>query len=162
MTTIAFTGHRPDKLGGYSTPNLIYNYITEKLRNLLIKLQPDKCITGMALGWDQWAAQACVDLQIPFIAAIPFVDQEKIWPQSSKDTYNKLLNLAAEKIIVCEGGYAAWKMQKRNEFMVDNADEIVACWDGTNGGTKNCVDYALSRDKKIHRINPSLYNKGTL
>lgn len=36
-------------------------------------------------------------------------------------------------------------MQRRNEFMVDNADMVLAYHDGSEGGTKNCVDYAKSQ-----------------
>lgn len=151
---VSFTGHRPNKLGGYQTPNPTYTYIIQELNNVLLKIKPDKAISGMALGWDQWAAQVCIDLQIPFIAAIPFVGQEKIWPQSSKDIYNSLLRKAIEQVIVCEGGYAAWKMQKRNEWMVDRSELVIACFDGTNGGTANCISYAKEKNKELIIINP--------
>lgn len=150
----SFTGHRPNKLGGYQIPNPTYTYIIQELNNILLKLKPEKAISGMALGWDQWAAQTCIDLQIPFIAAIPFVGQEKIWPQSSIDIYNVLLQKAIEQVIVCEGGYAAWKMQKRNEWMVDRSDIVIACFDGTNGGTANCIRYAKEKNKELIIINP--------
>lgn len=152
---VSFTGHRPQKLGGYNTPNKIFNYITKELERTLLELKPTKAISGMALGWDQWSAQICVKLQIPFIAAVPFLGQERIWPQSSKDTYQRLLGQAVETIIVCEGGYAPWKMQKRNEWMVDNSDLVIACYDGTTGGTHNCVEYAKSKDKHIIVIDPT-------
>jgi uncharacterized phage-like protein YoqJ len=151
---VSFTGHRPNKLGGYQIPNPIYTYIIQELNNILLKLKPEKAISGMALGWDQWAAQTCIDLQIPFIAAIPFVGQEKIWPQTSKDIYNALLQKAVEQVIVCEGGYAAWKMQKRNEWMVDRSNIVIACFDGTNGGTANCIRYAKEKNKELIIINP--------
>lgn len=116
---VSFTGHRPQKLGGYNPPNKIYNYITGELRTVLRELAPEKAISGMALGWDQWAAQVCIEFAIPFVAAVPFIGQEKIWPQSSKDVYNKLLKQAIETTIVSEGGYSASKMMIRNEWMVD-------------------------------------------
>jgi len=47
-------------------------------------------------------------------------------------------------------------MQKRNQFMVDNSRVIIAYWDGSKGGTKNCLDYALLKNKTIYQINPSL------
>lgn len=153
---IAFTGHRPDKLGGYNTPNPIYNYITKELKKTLNELKPDKAISGMALGWDQWAAQICIDLSIPFIAAVPFVGQEKIWPQSSKDVYNRLLKQAIETAIVSEGGYSASKMMIRNEWMVDRCDKLIACYNGDkSGGTYNCIQYALSKGKEIITIDPT-------
>jgi len=45
-------------------------------------------------------------------------------------------------------------MQKRNEYMVDNADIVIAVWDGTKGGTCNCVRYAKKLGKDIVIINP--------
>lgn len=157
---LAGSGHRPDKLPdkltGYDYNNPVYKYIKTELYKIIDELKPTKIISGMALGFDTILAQAAIDLKIPFIAAIPFVGQEKIWPQSSKDTYNKLLNLAAEKVIVCEGGYAAWKMQKRNEFMINNATTVVACYNGDlSGGTFNCIEYAKSLNIPIYYINPN-------
>jgi uncharacterized phage-like protein YoqJ len=33
-------------------------------------------------------------------------------------------------------------MQIRNEWMVDNAHIVLALWDGSSGGTGNCIKYA--------------------
>lgn len=52
--------------------------------------------------------------------------------------------------------YYPAKMQKRNEYMVDNSDIVIAVWDGTKGGTYNCVKYAQKLEKKIIQINPKL------
>lgn len=153
---VSFTGHRPNKLGGYTIPNLIYNNVTSQIEKTLRELKPEKAISGVALGVDQWAAKVCIKLGIPFIAAIPFEGQEKIWPQESKDRYNDLLKKAAETIYVCSPEYAAWKMQKRNIWMVDNSDVLIAIWDQTSGGTANCVKYAKSIGKKIILIDPNV------
>lgn len=150
----AFAGHRPDKLGGYKLPNPTYIKVCKKLEAALIELKPEKCISGMALGIDQWAASICIKLGIPFIAAIPFVGQERVWPEESKRIYKILLGKASEQIVVSEGGYAAQKLQIRNEWMVDNCDKLIAVWDGTQGGTGNCYKYAESVNKDIYRINP--------
>ena len=48
-------------------------------------------------------------------------------------------------------------MQKRNEYMVDLADRVIAVWDGSKGGTANCVKYAEKVGKEIIRIEP--YNR---
>jgi uncharacterized phage-like protein YoqJ len=45
-------------------------------------------------------------------------------------------------------------MQLRNEFMVNNSDIVIAVWDGTNGGTANCVKYAQVENKEIIIIDP--------
>lgn len=155
---IAFTGHRPDKLPnketGYKLPNPTYIKVCQQIDSLLKELKPEKVISGMALGVDQWAAMIAHKLGIPFVAAIPFDKQESKWPESSQKTYRALHKLASEEVIVSEGGYAAIKMQVRNEWMVNHCDELIAIWDGSEGGTGNCVKYAKSVNKKIHFINP--------
>jgi uncharacterized phage-like protein YoqJ len=152
---ISFTGSRPPKIGGYKLPNPTYIHVCQQLDKILKELKPEKCISGMALGFDSYAANVCIKLEIPFVAAIPFIGQEKAWPESSQKTYQKLLSKASEKVIVSEGGYSAEKMQLRNQWMCDHADIVIACWDKTPGGTKNCIDYAKSINKEIIYINPT-------
>jgi len=151
---VAFTGHRPNKLGGFSLPNPIYIKVCQQIESTLKELNPEKVISGMALGVDQWAAFISYKLKIPFIAAVPFINQESKWPTFSQETYNKLIKLASEKVIVSDGEYSANKMQIRNEWMVDRCDQLIAIWDGSSGGTGNCVNYAKSKNKSIIYIDP--------
>lgn len=51
--------------------------------------------------------------------------------------------------------YKPYLMQVRNEYMVNLADKVIAVWDGTSGGTGNCVAYAKKKEKEIILINPS-------
>ena len=162
MTVVSFTGHRSDKLPnketGYKLPNPTYIYICQQLEKILKELKPEKCISGFALGFDQYAANVCINLKIPLIAAIPFLGQEKFWPEKSQKQYNYLLSKTSEKVIVSEGGYAAAKMQIRNQWMVDNCDILIACFipTETSGGTFNCIQYAKGKNKQIIYINPIL------
>lgn len=135
------TGHRPAKLGGYSAA--VYNDLV-MLATVALAERPwlTYVISGMALGWDQALAEAAYNLGIPFTAAIPFPGQEEAWPQESQDHYWDLMCKASEVHAVCDAGYAAWKMQKRNEWMVDASQWCMALYDGTSGGTANCVRYA--------------------
>ena len=45
-------------------------------------------------------------------------------------------------------------MQKRNEYMVDNSDYVVAVWDGGRRRTGNTVEYAKTKGEGIVRIDP--------
>lgn len=47
---VAFTGHRPDKLGGYKLPNPTYVKVCQQIETKLVELKPEKIISGMALG----------------------------------------------------------------------------------------------------------------
>lgn len=91
-------------------------------------------------------------LGIPITAAVPFAGQESQWPAASQKLYRDLLAKAARVEVVSSGGYAASKMQRRNEWMVDHCDRLLAVWDGTPGGTANCIGYALAKRKPITYI----------
>lgn len=151
---LTVTGHRPNKIGGYNPNSPLRIKVRSAIYDFLTEHKPELAISGMAIGVDQEFATICDQLQIPFIAAIPFVGQEKKWPQETQDHYNDLLTLAQEVTITSDGPYAAYKMQKRNRWMVDKATDVLAVWDGTTGGTANCVSYAEAINKPIHRINP--------
>lgn len=139
---IAVTGHRPDKLGGYTPNNPMQAWVKAGIETAFKAIPPTKVITGMALGVDQWAALICVKMNIPFIAAIPCQNQDKMWTSEAKEEYKRLLSLASQVVMCDDGPYEPWKMQKRNEWMVDRADMLLSVWDGTKGGTANCVKYA--------------------
>lgn len=149
---ISATGHRPHKLGGYTTEatNRLYNVAF----GYLAVNRPDRVITGMALGWDQAVGWAAHDLRIPFTAAVPFIGQESKWNPTDQQRYNDLLQLADEVVYVSPDGYAPWKMQVRNKWMVDRGDKILAMWDGTDGGTANCIRYAESIGKPVVNVYP--------
>lgn len=147
---IAATGHRPDKLGGYS-----YKADQQLISLALVYLeefQPEKVITGMALGWDTGFAIAAYCLGIPFIAAIPFEGQHLRWEQGHIRRYNEILSNAAEVKVVSSGGYSPQAMEIRNRWMVRHADRIAALWDGSSGGTGNCVRWATKRGKPIDQL----------
>lgn len=154
---IAFTGHRPNKLGGYN-PNPLQTWVKDQIRVYLQDRKPTKVISGMALGVDQWAAEIAISLEIPVIAAIPFVGQEKAWPQQSQLEWRNLIKKCERVVIVSEGGYSKQKMQIRNEWMVNNCTELCAIWNGTAGGTGNCVKYAQNKQCKMYQVNPLDFN----
>lgn len=167
LMKVAFTGHRPNKLGhDYVLNSPLIQWIKVeilKLLNIDEITPPAKdlhIITGMALGIDTLAALTAIQYNIPFTAAIPFVDQEKMWSNYHQHLYNSILAKAQVKEIVSEGNYAAWKMQARNNWMVDHSDVLIAVWDGTDGGTANCINYAKKKEKQIYYINPKNYYNG--
>jgi uncharacterized phage-like protein YoqJ len=153
---IAFTGHRPDKLGSYDNSTNKHNSFIENLKVLFdsSNFKDPIIISGMALGIDTWAVEFAIKENIPFISYIPFEGQERLWPQESQEQYHDLLLKAIDIKIISKGSYASWKMQKRNKAMVDDCDLLIAVWDGSTGGTANCVSYAKSIKKQILYINP--------
>jgi hypothetical protein len=58
----------------------------------------------------------------------------------------------AEKTSVLAPAYDVSVYQRRNERMVDLSDMVAAFWDGSSGGTGNCVCYARSIGKRMVRF----------
>src|SRR5689334_6614301 len=154
---VVATGHRPEKCGGYSKESQLR--LKELAIDWLVALTPRGAISGMALGWDTAIVEACLHLDLPYVACIPFQGQESRWPSSSRMAYCDYLLKAANIIICSPGEYSAHKMQIRNERMIDMALEygpgpnnsiLLAMWNGTSGGTKNCLLYARTRMETIN------------
>jgi uncharacterized phage-like protein YoqJ len=141
------TGHRPKDI---NIPIIdLKNILTDRI----LKYKPTSLISGMAIGVDILTAQIAIENNIDLVAAIPFVGQEKLWNDNQKYLYNNILKLAKKKVIVCEGEYAAYKMQIRNEYIVDNCDVLIAVHNGKKyGGTYNCIKYAEIKGKNIDTI----------
>lgn len=160
--TCCFTGHRPDKLYGYN-PSIQGNYkILIQLKENIIKMIDsgvDTFISGMALGIDTWAARIVLKLKetyphIKLVAAIPCANHSGRWVQSSKDEWQMIVDRCDTVHYVSDQAYTHWCMQDRNVWMVDNSKYVIAVWDGTKGGTANCVKYAEKKDKNIEIIRP--------
>lgn len=156
-----FTGHRPNKLNGYNPKDnreMLY-----KLRDIIIdhieNKNVDTFITGMALGIDMWAARIVLKLKekyphIKLTAAIPCSKQYSKWKLQSQQEWVAIVRRCDTVHYVSDEPYTAWCMQKRNEWMVDNSNYVIAVWDGTKGGTGNCVNYAVKQGKEITKLNP--------
>ncbi|WP_297131774.1 SLOG family protein [Terrisporobacter sp.] len=179
MKSIAFTGHRPDKLYGYDLENNNYKILKTSLYSLLKNeiehFDADTFITGGALGFDTLVFEVVEELreyhEVYQLLAIPFRNQPNKWPKKNIDKYNQM-KTKATNIYVDEqkedkdysvkgtspGEYHPAKMQKRNEWMVDNCDMLIGCWDGVKkGGTWNCLKYAKKLNKEIVIINPKTF-----
>lgn len=159
--TVAFTGHRPNKLGGYDPKDnkeLLWKISNEI--EALINQGYNRFINGLALGVDQWCALIIIKLKekythIKLVSAIPCKAHPNKWNQASQDTWGHIVFHSDEVYLVTDADYTPQCMQVRNVWMVDNADLILAVWDGTKGGTGNCVGYAKKQKKEILTINPN-------
>lgn len=154
---VAVTGHRPGKLGGYA-PNPTADAVRGTLRRELLRLRPEGAISGMALGADQTFAEACCELGVPWVAAVPFLGQEERWPYPSQEKYKSLLLRSAGIVTVCSrpasDAEARAAMHARDQWMVDHCDRLLAVWDGSGGGTGTTVDYARRVGRETWRCKP--------
>lgn len=159
MWKIAATGHRPNKLFGYDLRHPGWLDLGRRIRSFLLdRLSAHgeiECITGMALGVDQVFGLVALKLRgeghaVGLFAALPCHGQDSRW--QSREHWQKLLANADEKLYVHDGPYTATCMQERNIFMVKRADEIMAVWDGSAGGTGFTVGYARKMGKPVTNL----------
>lgn len=160
---IAVTGHRPPKGGlnwesNNDTSFLLAHKFMTVIKEVSKGKEVEEGISGMALGADIIFAQVCFHLNIPLTAAIPCKNQEKKWSVKCQNTYKAVLSRARKIHYVSNDEYTPRCMNDRNMWMVDQLtgedDVLISFWDGTSGGTKNCIDYAKSKNKTIIQINP--------
>lgn len=162
--TICFTGHRPEKLNGYNPKDNIQ--MLYKLKESIVEMINngyENFITGMAIGVDMWAAKIVLKLkkeypQINLICAIPCDKHWSKWQYNSPESVEQWFSITSKADLVhyvSEDPYTAWCMQVRNKWMVDNSNTVIAVWDGTKGGTGNCVVYAFKKDVKIYQLDPN-------
>lgn len=170
--TCCYTGHRPDKLGGYNWNSLLNIKIRSQIRSLTINLIENydvyRFIFGGALGFDQFSFEVVYKLKktypfIELILAIPFDGFHKNWIDK-KDQERLFLHMKLADEVVNVNELSEYykpnikkKYDQRNMFMVDKSSYIIGCWDGSSGGTKNCIDYATLyiRKENTFLINPN-------
>lgn len=164
---VVVTGHR--KIGANYLTQAEWQRLQQFAKREISKHNPYHVIIGMALGWDMACAKACVSLEVPFTAAVPFVGQEERWPVMQQIKYRDVLRHAAEVVTLygrpshAMAYYEYAKMMTtRNHWMVDKLTKmegdwpgnmVLALWNGQpKGGTYECIKYAESRGVPVRNI----------
>ena len=84
-------------------------------------------------------------------AAIPCPTQADAWPEAERDRYRELVARCDMETMVSDT-YSSTCMQRRDRYMVDHAMLLIAAFDGTAGGTRYTVEYALRRGIEIFDV----------
>ena len=148
---IAGTGHRPKFCPcKYKDPHPWLDNLKQDLKQELIKDQAETVITGMAIGWDTWLAQVALELKIPVHAYVPFRGQGSKWPTSSKNEYDRIIELS-EKVVYISDSYSNEAFLKRDRAMVDDAEMVYALLnpESTSGGTFYTVKYTEMQGMQV-------------
>lgn len=160
--TCTFTGHRPQNLPfGFNESDERCIALKQKLREQIIYLIEHRGVThfisGMAIGVDMYAAEIVLGLkasnpEITLESAIPCESQAVKWSEPLRDRY---FDIAAkcDKETLIQSHYTPDCMHKRNRYMVDQADFVIAVWDGKPSGTGKTVQYAQDQGKPVIAIN---------
>jgi|SRR5579864_837481 len=155
---LGITSHRPSKLGGYDPDTSLCWPLTVKMTGFFQEKAPERIVSGMALGADQWATGAALMLGIKVTALIPCKGQERVWPAHAQAVYWELLSRVeaggGEVRYVSDKPYDKWCMHNRNKEIVTASSEMLAIWDGSKGGTRDCIRLAKADGLEITVLNP--------
>lgn len=166
MTTCMFTGHRPQSLP------FRFNEDDKRCRELkrrltvLIREKIENGVTcflsGMAIGVDCYAAEIVLSLKKEFpntilYAIVPCANQSCKWNDAQIARYNAILK-QCDKVVTLQDAYTSDCMQKRNRYMVEHSDCVIAVWNGTSSGTSSTVKYALSKKLPVTVLHPCTYS----
>lgn len=161
--TCCFTGHRPKSLPfGYNEQDPQCVKLRFQIWDLMNKLIKENLVThfisGMALGIDQMCAEMVIALrdkhpEITLECAIPCEEQAIKWTEPQRDRYFWIAERCDKETLV-QHHYDNECMQKRNKYMVDKSDIVIAVWNGKASGTSKTVAYAQEQKKTVIIINP--------
>ena len=82
--------------------------------------------------------------EVTIEAAIPCPTQADAWPEAQRARYRALVEACDFETMV-SARYTSSCMQRRDRYMVDHASLLIAAFDGSAGGTRYTMEYAMRR-----------------
>ena len=161
----AFTGYRPQKMiFGFDESDPRCVEFKARLHSTIEDMIGQgyaHFISGGAMGMDMFAAEAVMDLKekYPWIIlemVSPFDGQADNWEPEYQERHARLFAEADIVTAICHK-YTKACMFIRNRYLVDNADLLLAAYDGQPGGTAMTVAYAHDLDIPVQYIMPLAY-----
>lgn len=162
-TACCFSGYRPEKMpnkGDITSDEIVF------IRDFLglavwrtLERGYRHFITGMARGFDTWAALEVLKLKymdreqryndIVLECAIPYEEQSLGWSNYDESIYN-FIKSHADKV-TNTGGIEKKNgdYKTRNYYMVDSSARLITYYSGKPGGTKQTVEYAKKKELDI-------------
>ena len=153
----AFTGHRENKLAeNWSEYSAECCRLKQRMTNAIENVYQSGIhyfLCGMAHGCDLYFAEAVLQFKqehpdVELEAAIPYAGQALRWHGLARRRYDTILKKCC-KCTVIQKEYTRDCMMRRNRYMVDNASVLIAAYNGTPGGTRNTLLYAMRQGLEI-------------
>ena len=115
-------------------------------------------ICGFDQGADMLFAETIVKLKVmyPYIkleSVIPYEDQASKWSETERERYFELLAHCDTETML-QAQYASDCLTKRNKYMVNKSDILIAVYNGRLSGAMEAVTYAKLQGKTIFSIDP--------
>ena len=158
-----FTGHRPHKLPWHTDETdprclAVKEMIARRLQEAY-DLGCREFLCGMAQGCDLYFAEAVLKLRqrypdVTLEAARPCESQARSWPEGEQTRYQGILEQCNYETLV-QHTYSPGCMQRRNRYMVDHAQLVIAVYNGEpKGGTAQTLAYALRNKRDTCILEP--------
>ena len=155
--TCTFTGHRENKLPWRSDgddPRCLR--LKERIFDAAEAVYHSGVrhyICGMANGCDLYFAEAVLRLrsehpEITLEAAVPCEGQSARWSAALKKEYDRII-AECDFYTVVQKEYSADCMLRRNRYMVDASAFLIAAYNGSPGGTRSTLLYAIRQGLQI-------------
>ena len=157
QSSCCFTGHRPGKLPwGYDEEDTRCLALKGKMADAVGSAYEEgyrHFLCGMAQGCDLYFCECVLVLRaahpdVTVEAAIPCPTQADAWPAEARARYARLVAACDLETLVAER-YSPACMQRRDRYMVDHAALLIAAFDGSAGGTRYTIEYAMTRGLEI-------------
>ncbi|NLG25620.1 MAG: DUF1273 domain-containing protein [Clostridiales bacterium] len=162
IKTASFTGHRLQKLPfGFdeSSPGCraLKARLAQAIEGLIGEGYGD-FISGGSLGSDLFAAEAVIALREKYPwarleVAVPFPGQADRWSPAYRARYDDMLRQADRRTLISPV-FDKGSLFRRNRYLVDRCDCLLAVYGGLPGGTRFTVEYARQAGRRILTIEP--------
>lgn len=159
MKSCAFTGHRPEKMSWGNDENspegVLFKFRVREAIEYLIDRGYTDFLSGGSRGFDQIAAEIVISLRdekypwLRLIMVCPWNGQADKWTAEQRLRWRGILE-SSDKVIYISNHYEKSLFFKRNRYLVENADRILAAYNGDpHSGTGITVRYAHQRGVKV-------------
>lgn len=163
----AITGHRPTRFKfKYDENNSGCKRLKKRLHDQFVLLYDQgarRFLVGGALGVDMWSGEILLNLKkqpeyadIELMVVLPHPGHDARWDERSKKRMAFLLEHCTEHLTIGTDT-SAESYYKRNRYLVDHADCLVAVYDNDRAmrsGTGMTVRYAEKKGMPVIMIHP--------
>ena len=161
LKTVAFTGHRPEKLPWGTNENspegTLFKFRLREALEYLIGRGYVNFLSGATRGFDTIAAEIVISLRdvypwIKLIVVLPCADQAARGNADDRERWENIVH-NSDHVETLAPVFDKSCMFRRNRYLVDNADLVLAAYHkGSTGGTAMTVEYAREQGVKVRRL----------
>lgn len=138
--------------------NTLHEIISQEIEKAVLSGH-HRFLCGFTAGVDLLLAETVLEMRqkYPYItleSIMAYEDEAAKWPENIREQYYSLLEYCDNDRLL-QTQFTLDCLIRRNRYLVDHADTLLAVTDGLLGNPMQAIQYAASRDKSILCISPS-------